>query len=407
MKLAKSLTLGVALALGASGLALTAPAMAKKAEKPAAGPNVQLSKEYRAAASPISADVQAGKFDGIFPRLDALASFQAPDERFSTAQFRLAAARAGNNDKELRKAVVEMIDSKSTLALATLPQLNSYAGEFALGAKDYDEANARFQEAIRLGSKNSAIFINLAELNIRQKKYADALPYAQQAVSAELAAGRKPPEAWYNRAFAVAYTAKILPEAARWARMLVEQYPSPPNWRSAVITFRDSSKAEGNLALDLYRLLRVNKALAGGRDFQEYAQLASDRGLPGEAKALIEEGMSSGALGRDIRPINELLAVSAQKVPGDLASLAASEKQASTAASGKTAASTADAYLGYGQDAKAAALYRIALQKGQVDADAVNTRLGIALARQGMKAEAKQAFGLVTGSRSEIAIRIR
>ena len=147
----------------------------------------------------------------------------------------------------------------------------------------------------------------------------------------------------------------------------------------------------------------MNKALAGGRDFQEYAQLASDRGLPGEAKALIEEGMSSGALGRDIRPINELLAVSAQKVPGDLASLAASEKQASSAASGKTAASTADAYLGYGQDAKAAALYRIALQKGQVDADAVNTRLGIALARQGMKAEAKQAFGLVTGSRSEIA----
>ena len=45
-----------------------------------------------------------------------------------------------------------------------------------------------------------------------------------------------------------------------------------------------------------------------------------------------------------------------------------------------------------------------ALQKGGVNADAVNTHLGIALAASGDKAGAKTAFGAVTtGTRGEIA----
>ena len=54
--------------------------------------------------------------------------------------------------------------------------------------------------------------------------------------------------------------------------------------------------------------------------------------------------------------------------------------------------------------AKAASFYRVALQKGGVDADEINTRLGIALARSGDKAGAKAAFGSVQGTaRSGIA----
>ncbi len=64
---------------------------------------------------------------------------------------------------------------------------------------------------------------------------------------------------------------------------------------------------------------------------------------------------------------------------------------------------TADAYLGYGDYAKAAELYKLALTKGGVDASTANTRLGIALARSGQKDAALQAFGLVTGARKPIA----
>jgi hypothetical protein len=43
------------------------------------------------------------------------------------------------------------------------------------------------------------------------------------------------------------------------------------------------------------------------------------------------------------------------------------------------------------------------LQKGSVDANVVNTRLGIALAMAGHKAEAETAFKAVGGARAEVA----
>jgi hypothetical protein len=118
---------------------------------------------------------------------------------------------------------------------------------------------------------------------------------------------------------------------------------------------------------------------------------------------VLDEGLATGTIGKTSRPINELLAVVSPKVASDQASLAGSERQAASAANGKLALGTADAYLGYGQDAKAAPLYELALKKGQVDADVAHLRHGIALARQGMTAEAKKAFESVGGSRADIA----
>ena len=45
----------------------------------------------------------------------------------------------------------------------------------------------------------------------------------------------------------------------------------------------------------------------------------------------------------------------------------------------------------------------VALQKGGVDVDQVNTRLGIALARSGQKDEARKYLSAVTGPRADIA----
>jgi hypothetical protein len=63
----------------------------------------------------------------------------------------------------------------------------------------------------------------------------------------------------------------------------------------------------------------------------------------------------------------------------------------------------AEGYFGHGDHAKAAELYRLALQKGGVDANLVNTRLGIALAMSGRRPEAEAAFKAVTGARAGLA----
>jgi hypothetical protein len=406
MKKLSFLSLGTALALGAAGTLSVAPALAAKKEKaPKAGeaPKVELSKEFRAAAGPLEAEIKAGKLDGMSAKLDALATqFKQPDEQFIIGGRRYELGKATNNSAELRKAVITMIDSKSALASNTA-QLNGAAGQYAYNVRDFGDALARLSEAVRLGNKEPDTFILMAESSFQLGKIPEGLGFAERAVAEKKALGQVAPADWYQRALSVAVKAKSQPEIAKWSRNRVSAYPTPQNWRDALLIYKDGAKLEGQPALDIMRLIRSAKALAGERDYFEYAALATERGLPGEAKSVIEEGMASGAIGKVSRPINELLAAASSKVSGDLASLATSEKRASTDAAGKIAAGTADAYLGYGQDSKAAPLYKIALQKGQVDNDAVNTRLGIALARQGQTAEARQAFAAVGGTRAEIA----
>ena len=62
-----------------------------------------------------------------------------------------------------------------------------------------------------------------------------------------------------------------------------------------------------------------------------------------------------------------------------------------------------EAYYGYGDYAKAAAMFRAALGKSGVDAELANLRLGMSLAASGDKAGATTALNLVTGPRAEIA----
>ncbi len=80
------------------------------------------------------------------------------------------------------------------------------------------------------------------------------------------------------------------------------------------------------------------------------------------------------------------------------------EAKAKAGANGRIALNTGDAYLGMGNWAKAIELYKVAMTKGGVDADVVNTHLGIALANSGDKAGAKAAFAAVkTAPRTDIA----
>jgi hypothetical protein len=404
MSLVSRLLAGAALAIGA--VAMTgAPVLAqkKKEEKAPSAPSFKLGKEFRAAVGPAQAAIKAGDLPGAAAKLQAAeAVAAAPDEKYVLNAVRLELGQAMKDNKVMAQAVEGMIASGSAPA-NDLPRLNFFAGNFAYQAQDFAKAASLLGQADKLGYNNTDLYLLLAESHFKLNQVPQGLPFVDKAISAATAAGQKAPESWYARAASVAYKAKLNGDVAKWTRMQVKAYPTAENWRSALVIYRDSAKLEGQLALDLMRLMRVTKSLAGERDFFEYASLATERALPGEAKSAIEEGYASGAVARSSRAVGEMLTVANGKIPGDRASLAASEKQAASAANGRPASGTADAYLGYGEYDKAVTLYRLALQKGGVDADQVNTRLGIALARSGKPAEARTAFGAVTGARAEIA----
>jgi tetratricopeptide (TPR) repeat protein len=182
---------------------------------------------------------------------------------------------------------------------------------------------------------------------------------------------------------------------------LVTAYPKPVNWRDALLTYRDTVKTDDQTNLDIFRLMDSAGALNGERDYAEYVETAISKGLPGEAKTVLAEGVSKGMLSSSKPYIVEYSKSITTRIAADRAGLAAIDKEARASATGKTALGQGDAYYGYGDYAKAADLYRLALTKGGIDAATANLRLGASLAKSGDKAGATTALQLVKGSPRE------
>ncbi len=360
-------------------------------------------KAYRAAMAQAQIALRTNNDAGFQAALATAAPLATtPDDRYYHAAMRYSRAAALGQRDPARRAVLDMLASQSAL-VKNPAELNRVAAILALQAGDERDAMIRFAEADRLGLTDPDALLAYADLHARAKRPAMALALADRAVAATVAAGRKPPESWYQRGVALAVATKQPEEVGKWTRMQVAAYPTAENWRSALTTYRDAAKLDGQSQLDLVRLMRVTKSLAGERDFSEYAALANDRSLPGETKTSIEEGLASGAVANTSKSVSAMLAAANRKIAADRAALAKAEKQAGSESTGKSAKNSADGYLGYGEDDKAIALYQIALQKGGVDADEVNTRLGIAQARAGQKEAARASLAKVTGPRSEVA----
>ncbi len=402
--LKRSAYLSIALASTLATIMAAGPTFAR--EKPAAAnaaPAIDLSSAFRVAAQPVQKALQAKDYaaaTAALPAADAAAT--KPGDKYYAGLFHYQISTAQKDDAGATAAMTAMLASGAAPA-EQQASLNYQLGSNAYFAKDYAKAATSLAEAVRLGEKSPEIFILLADINFKQKQYQQGLAFADQGIAAQKAAGKPVDQDWYQRALAGAYNGKLVPEELKWSRELVRAFPTAENWRSALVLFRDSKQMDPQITLDLYRLMRVAKAVAGERDYYDYAAIAQERGLPGEAKSVADEGLASGKVPAGSRNLTEIRTGAASKVVADKASLPASERSAAAAPTGRGAMSTADAYLSYGDDAKAVTLYRLALQKGGIDADAANTRLGIALVRTGDKEGARTAFMAVKGVRQDLA----
>jgi hypothetical protein len=151
------------------------------------------------------------------------------------------------------------------------------------------------------------------------------------------------------------------------------------------------------------RLQRAANALEGDADYREYADDVYLR-FPNEAMQVLQEGSSKGIVNLTAKgDAADVMAIVKGKVAADKASLPAADKSARAAANGKAALSTADAYVGYGDYAKAIDLYKVAIAKGGIDAGAANLHMGWAQALSGDTAGAKTTFAAVTGPKKPIA----
>lgn len=324
-----------------------------------------------------------------------------PDAKYALATLELQLAR-DSGDKAKQVAAVEALIASGGVPAADLPSLLKVQINDALDRKDVAKAEAGLSRLNELTPNDPQVITSLGRLRSAQQRYADALPLFEKAISLQQAAGQPIGEDVYRLALNSAYRAKLGPKSAELSKKLVSAYPNADNWRSALLIYREFNRPDKAHELDALRLMRFTRSIKDEGDVVLYADTLNRAGLPGEAKALIDEVTAARLVNRTAT-IGQLQQAAAAKVAEDRSSLPGLERSALAAANGSAALNTADAYFGYGDYAKAANLYKAALQKGGVDAGLVNTRLGMALALAGQKAEAEAAFKAINGPRAELA----
>lgn len=362
-----------------------------------------LTREESAAVYPLYQAAQAQDWAAAAGALAAAqAGAQSPAARYLVGQLQFQLARGTQNAAMQGQALDAMLASGGAPA-AAVSEILTQQVNLALDANNFAAAETALTRIVEASPGDIVRITQLAQVKARLNKREEAAALLQRAVQLSAASGQPPPEQLLRASLGMSYEGHQAQPAIAQAQALVRAYPTAENWRSALGVYRDLGGLAGSDQIDLYRLMRAAAALGGERDYYEYALAASHGGLPGEAKAVLDEGFNNHVFQQASGDARQMQTAAQARIAEDQASLPRLRTAALAGRSGQAARTTADAYFGYGRYAEAAELYRAALEKGGEDANLINTRLGASLALAGQRPAAEAALHSVTGPRAALA----
>ncbi|WP_226019275.1 hypothetical protein [Novosphingobium sp. FKTRR1] len=424
---AAALAMATAIA-GASVIALglsATPAFAKDKEKDKAPAKVTASPEFVKVAAPFQKqlqDVEAkkGKVSAeelkaaalpLVPQLAAMEpSVKNVADKVTWGQWQQIVGGYVDDKPLVLKGLQAMFDS-GQLPPETSTTVAFFIGYTAYQLKDYPTTIKALGPVVAGNYKDEAAAAVLADAFEKSGQPAQALDALKTAIAAKKAAGGVSPEDWYSQGMRIAVKGKLNAASLEWSFLQVQAYPNALNWLNAGQLLNYASTGfQAQETLDVERLIDRSGGLSSDpkyveREYVAYLQAADYRRNPGEVVRIAEKGIAAGALKADDTFVKEALTNARPRIAADKASLAGLATDAAKAPTGVSAAATADAFLSYGDSAKAEELYKLALTKGGVDAnkDRILTRLGIAQIDQAKYPDAKATLAQVGGVRQQLA----
>jgi len=404
MKLISKVALAAALVTGMGSTAFVAPAYAKK-DKPAAptSDSFNLSKEFRVPAVAAQTAIDAKDYATAATQLAAADAIAKNDDEHyiaATLRFKMVAGQPQTAASTASLAgPIDALLANPRSPKADLARYHYIRGDIYYNLQQYPQALQHYTQARDGGLQDDELTFQIVRANMESGNVAAGAKALEGLVTAQTAAGKKPPENWYRYAISRLYKANDTAGTEAWTARWLAAYGTKANWHDAIYTFGFQGSGAKRLAdrdrVDLYRLMGATHSLAGQRDYIDYAQASIQIGLPTEGKSVIEEGNSVAAIPAGNKTAADLLAQANSSIAGDK-SFAFQEKAAAAAPKGDAASQTGDAYLGARNYAKAIAMYDLALTKGVANADIVHLHRGIASAMSGDKEKARADFATIT-----------
>ena len=306
------------------------------------------------------------------------------------------------SDKALQgQGLDAMIDSGITPP-ESVATYNFFSGNFAYGDKNYTKAIQRLEAAKAAGSTEANLPLLLADSYLSAGQIDQGVATAKAAIEASRAAGQRPSEELYVRPARALQAANRTGEMLDFLALRLKDYGTPQAWRQTLYIALQQSGSDKDISLDTLRLMRATNSMTERPEYLEYASLATEAALPGEAVGVIKAGKAKKVIPDGDAAMNEILKAQTERIGDEESTLTAYAARPATLSNPKVAGATGDAMVSYGRYADAVPLYKAAVAAGG-DKELWTYRMGVAQALAGDAAGAKASLGQVTGKRKRLA----
>ena len=267
----------------------------------------------------------------------------------------------------------------------TLAQLYFRAGNYG---KAIQVANQYLKSVP--GDQETQLLV--AQAYFQQKDYKNTVAMAERMTKGQA----KPSEDVLQLMQRSYYELKDADGTARTLELLLKYYPSADTWSRLLSGMLEQTKHDHEL-IALYRLSEDVGALRKPNQYIDMTQALVVGGFAIEGQRVLEKGIASGAFtAEDQTRAQRTLDTAKRRADEQRKAVAGADKALAAAKTGDAAYEVGKLYFSAGDYAKAAAAMQKAITlPGLTDVDDANAELGMALARQGKKAEAVKAFDAI------------
>jgi tetratricopeptide (TPR) repeat protein len=276
----------------------------------------------------------------------------------------------------------------------TLAQLNFRAGS-------YGKAIQAANQYLKSVPGDQEMQLLVAQAYFQQKDYKSAAAAAGRIAKAS----QRPSEDLLQLMLRSNYELKDAAGTAQALDLLLKYYPSPDTWDRVLAGYIEQTNHDHEL-IALYRLSEDVGSLRKPNQYVDMTQALVVGGYAIEGQRVLEKGIASGAFSaEDQSRAQRTLDTAKRRADEQRKVLAGADKALAAAKNGDAAYDVGKVYFSAGNYAKASEAFQKSLSLGGLsDVDDASAELGMALARQGKKADAIKAFDAIKDPRfAEIA----
>jgi tetratricopeptide (TPR) repeat protein len=380
--------LGAALAVGSVAfvpVALLAPSVAEAQQKVSAS----VGKPLKAAQDAI----QKRNWNGA---LAAIKQAQAVEPRTAYDNYKInellwyVYLQQGRNADAAR--LLEQQMASGMMPAGEKVQRTKTLAQLYFRGGNYGKAAQFASQYLKSSPGDQEMQLLIAQSYYQQKDYKNAIAAADRMIKGSA----KPSEDVLQLKLRSSYEIGDQAGSAQALDLLLKFYPSQDTWSRVLDGFISQTKHDHEL-LALYRLSEDVGVLSKPRQFTDMSQALVVAGYSIEGQRVIEKGIAAGVFqGEELARAQRTLESAKRRADAERAELPKAAAKLAAAKTGDEMYAIGKLYFSAGDYAQASGAFAKAVAKGGLsDADDANMMLGIALSRQGKRAEAAKAFAAV------------